>query len=428
MGLSARLSLVETLFLAYTAHMQRVWARFRSFWCRFGESQWFSLYVVSVLGLSLGQVLGKMVYQIENSLLMDYWVYREAVQAWMRGEGIYNRAFVAEHWIPFNYPPVSLPWLLPWGVFPEPFSSYLMVGVTFGALFATLYLVWQIRKILYGVSTHQDLWLFLLSAAFVLQSYPVKLNGVLGQVNAVVLSLVLLALLLIWSGKWWRSLVAGLLLVVAASMKLYPLFLLPSIVGFPELSSIRVWMYERRRHLYAAWIFLGVFTLVVAWTWHWGGTTYWTTLVHQLYPAVPGVFDQSLYSFWYRLGISSSGAKLGSWVVFLFLLLLVWWNQPALGWWKTQLLVLALTAISGPFVWQHHFLVLIPLFLTVWSRRWWHIIVWWVPFTLYFSTAWWWLQLPVIANWQTLLGICLVVFTLWQERIRSAFFPREMIE
>jgi alpha-1,2-mannosyltransferase len=122
----------------------------------------------------------------------------------------------------FTYPPFAAVAFVAASIVPWQFAKQLSVGVNIAALLVALWFTWgalgyRSQKVRLGAT--------LLTAAAVLWTEPVLRDLYLGQVNLVLMALV------IWDltqpdGRWWKGAATGL----AAGIKLIPLIFVPYLV------------------------------------------------------------------------------------------------------------------------------------------------------------------------------------------------------
>lgn len=242
--------------------------------------------VIILLGLSLGQIVGKTYLSIVNGPFLDYWVYKGAATAWINGENPFAKQYSLNQSVPFNYPPTVLPFLTPLTNISEPLGSFLYALASMLAFALSSYLIWQIAQ------THQTAisgkkWWFLLVIAFTMQTHFFKLNATLGQINLFVLLLILLSL---WWYKNQKLLLSAIMISSGVAIKLIPILITPFLIK-PEIKRLR-------RKDFATIAMIIILTASLGWYfWSRELSYYIVTLMPQLYPSlgVLGAHDQSLY-------------------------------------------------------------------------------------------------------------------------------------
>lgn len=168
------------------------------------------IFSVLLFCFSLGQLFYSLSIHISSSLV-DFEVYYRAGQFFLARSNPYSFSFPP---MPLNYPPSSLPFFAVWSLPSYPIAQLLFTATSFFLFLFSCYLLLQLVKI--------NKALILLVLALLVQAFPTKFTLVLGQVNLILLSLVIFAFLLNWHG---RKTSAGFFWGLASGIKLSPLIL-----------------------------------------------------------------------------------------------------------------------------------------------------------------------------------------------------------
>lgn len=126
---------------------------------------------------------------------------------YLGGSGLYT---------PQVYPPTEFIFFLPFSLLPLKLSSYLYTVLSITSLVVSLYLLSRIFQLKFFSKLN------LLMMGFVFMMFPVKFTLGMGQINLVVLLLVVSGL---WLVKKKMEFQSGLILGVSILIKMYPLFL-----------------------------------------------------------------------------------------------------------------------------------------------------------------------------------------------------------
>ena len=180
----------------------------------FGGRHRFSIEALSCLffAASLGQTILSIGALLAASILSDFSFYYRYAELLMHGLNPYNP--VSASIIPFNHPPLLLLILTPFALFP---IKYAQIVFTFFSLAA---LITAMTAVLAYFSVPKTGVFLVLGAA--LLAFPTKFSLGMGQINLIVVSLLLLTFLLEQKG---RSQLSGLCWAIASGLKLLPLTL-----------------------------------------------------------------------------------------------------------------------------------------------------------------------------------------------------------
>jgi alpha-1,2-mannosyltransferase len=339
---------------------------------------------------------------------MDLRVYRAGGQAFLDGFGLYDDEFGREYGtgLPFTYPPVAAMLFTTLSVVPVAAAVAVLTAVSLGALTAVAVMV-----------VRQPVTLVAAAFAFGVVLEPVRLTLSFGQINLVLMVLVVADCLL--PRTWWPR---GTLIGLAAAVKLTPFaFLL-------YFAAHRQW-----RPVFTA---VGAFAAVslLVWVLAPGDTPAYLSTVLGDPTKIGGLTytgNQSLNGFWHRLGLGDTLTT----ALWLASALAV----GALGWVAVRrarvagddlgALLAAATAglLASPVSWSHHWVwaMLAGVWLVPRLREWrWPgrvaavvgLLVyvapphWVLPNRYDRELAWAWWQ-HVVGNEFTWFGLALLVTT-----------------
>ncbi|MGC4934947.1 glycosyltransferase 87 family protein [Gordonia sp. DT30] len=224
---------------------------------------------------------------------IDLDVYRIGAQIWQQGQSLYadgSMPFTSDGiWLPFTYPPFAALGFVPLGAMPLPVAGVVMSVFTIGLLVLSLHIVLS----LISVGTHGNRWwLATLIAAGALWLNPVWMTLGFGQVNVILMAMILVDVFVVARMRrpWGRA--QGILAGLASAIKLTPL------VFIGVFAAAGRWRAAATAGL--AFVLAGAF----AWVWLPGDSLgYWThTLFHTTRIGDPaGRINQNLNAAWVRL-------------------------------------------------------------------------------------------------------------------------------
>ena len=309
------------------------------------------IFSVLLFCLSLGQLFYGLSIHV-SSPLVDFEVYYRAGRYFLSGLNPYSANFPP---MQLNYPPSSLPFFALWNLLSYPYAQLIFTASSLFLFLFSCVLLMQRLKI------HKALILLVL--ALLVQAFPTKFTLVLGQVNLILLSLVIFAFLLNWHG---RKTFAGLLWGLASGIKLTPL-------------SLGIYFLIRKD-----WqtLFAGIFTFALlnlaSISLVPGSLNYYFTrlpILITLSQPSDSYYNQSLKIFFQRLSLPSPSLLAA--LTILALLFSTVKNylrkQHASGKKEAGLLndlsfycrLLILSVISQSVAWQHHFVLTFPAFILI---------------------------------------------------------------
>ncbi|BAF55058.1 alpha-(1-2)-mannopyranosyltransferase MptD [Corynebacterium glutamicum] len=178
--------------------------------------------LLSVLGIAAGLIANKILIERYNWRI-DAAVYREGALALVNGQSLYAQPFdMGDISLPFIYPPIGAILFAPWGYFDfitvELAGNLVVIGSSL-LLLLCLYLV--TNAVLSGRDKLLAFTIAAISWPIALFAEPVFLNADLGQINILIMALVVMDLLPIK-----RRIPRGVLIGLAAAIKITPLAML----------------------------------------------------------------------------------------------------------------------------------------------------------------------------------------------------------
>src|SRR3989344_3730258 len=153
--------------------------------------------------------LASMTQLIRGWPLNDFSVYMKGVEHTFTGNHYTQKFFDY-----YNYPPAATLFFYPLSLLPIDTSEFIFTGLSILSLFLSVLLLFKL--------THQKLHFYMLFALsyLLLRFAPTRLTLTLGQINLIVLLLILLAF------YWRKSWLGGISLGLAFIFKFTPAFLL----------------------------------------------------------------------------------------------------------------------------------------------------------------------------------------------------------
>lgn len=317
------------------------------------------LLVVVAVAARLWQLFTHLPYHI------DLDVYRMSAQAWLDGRPLYHddatfhTASGAD--LPFTYPPLAAIVFTPFTWLSYHAASVVMTAVTVVLLAVSTMIVlaaldvWPTSTVSTGPAWARRCWLAVVIAVVAIYDFePIRTNFVLGQINVVLMTLVL-ADCLPRRTPWPR----GLLLGLAIALKLTPaVFLLYFVLRRDKHAGIT-----------AAMSFVGATLLGFALAWR-DSLEYWSSTLRDTNRiGTSGYFkNQNIVGALARLDLTNA-ERFTIWTVGSFgvLAMTVWAARRAL---RADEPVLALCCIAlfglvvSPVSWSHHWVWVVPTLLT----------------------------------------------------------------
>src|SRR4030042_4258392 len=174
--------------------------------------------VVFLFLIALGQQFYKLFFIWQQNGFVDFRVYYEATRSALAGGNVYSFNDKYLNNIPFNYPPTTLLFLLFLTLFPQSIASLFLFFISLASLLASLYLL---SKMFFKPA--QKWLVFFFSSALFIQFFPTKFTLTLGQINFIILFLIVLSFYFYQKKK---EIFSGLFLGIATLIKIFPGFLI----------------------------------------------------------------------------------------------------------------------------------------------------------------------------------------------------------
>ena len=305
---------------------------------------------------------------------IDIDVYQMGGQAWLDGRPLYHGDVLFHTPIglnlPFTYPPLAAIVFSPFSWLQMPAASVAITALTLVLLVVSITIlltgldVWNTSALVPGPAWLRRLWLaVLIAAAATLWLEPITSNFAFGQINVVLMTLVI-AECVPRRTPWPR----GLLLGLGIALKLTPaVFLLYFLLRR-----------DNRAALTAMASFAGATLLgfALAWSDSW---EYWTHTVHHTDRIGEAALntDQNIAGALARLGLSEQ-ERFPLWVAACLLVLAatVWAMRRVLQAGEPVLAVICVALfglVVSPVSWSHHWVWMLPAVLVTgilaWRRR-----------------------------------------------------------
>ncbi|NDK89682.1 DUF2029 domain-containing protein [Gordonia desulfuricans] len=302
---------------------------------------------------------------------IDLDVYRIGAQIWQEGQSLYadgSMPFTSDGiWLPFTYPPFAALGFVPLGAMPLAVAGILMSVITTALVVVILRVVLSLLSV---GAVGNRWWLALLIGTGALWLNPVWMTLGFGQVNVILMAMIILDIFVVARMRRSGAKVQGVLVGLASAIKLTPLVF------------IAVFMVARRWRAVAVSAITFVLAGALAWVWLPADSLgYWThTLFHTTRIGDPaGRINQNLNAMWVRILPGFAGQI--AWVLSALLVTAlaaaaVYACRPArsfrpdadTGDRLNALLATCAIAVWGllvsPTSWAHHWVWSIPLILT----------------------------------------------------------------
>jgi alpha-1,2-mannosyltransferase len=335
------------------------------------RSAWWALLQLAglaALGYAGWRLVGHTPYRI------DIDVYRMGGRAWLDGRPLYD-AGVEFHTpiglnLPFTYPPLAAIVFCPFAWLGMPAASVAITLITLALLIVSTMIVltrldvWSTARVVPGPAWLRRLWLTaLIVAAAAIWLEPIKSNFTFGQINVVLMTLVI-AECVPRHTPWPR----GLLLGVGMALKLTPaVFLLYFLLNRDKRATLTA---------LASCLAATLVGFVLAWHDSW---RYWTDTVHNTdrIGAATLNTNQNVAGALARLGLSDH-ARFLPWVAacLVVLALTVWAARRVLRAGEPTLAVVCVALfglVVSPVSWSHHWVWMLPTVVVTavlgWRRR-----------------------------------------------------------
>lgn len=285
--------------------------------------------------------------------LNDFSVYIDGTKATLAGQNPYRLWFFDR----YNYPPFATIIFVPLTIFTQNASEYIFTVISIISLWHIITYVFLSMKVKLPWS-----WKLLLFA-LALRLFPVRLTLVLGQINLIILLLIIAS----FYYQHQKPHVSGALLALASAIKLTPAPLL-----------IYFLLKKNYRAISSFVIFTIVVNVIAIIVFGFPLTNYYyTQVLPELNSRVTQAtlnatyMNQSISALLGRFGVFGTTNAIiryiisGSGVLFLFFQ----WKKLSDLQLFSSLLIIA-TLFLPVFVWQHHFIFVLPAWLILSKRNW----------------------------------------------------------
>ena len=335
------------------------------------RNTWWALLQVmglAALGYAVWRLVGHTPYRI------DIDVYRMGGQAWLDGRPLYDDG-VEFHTpiglnLPFTYPPLAAIVFCPFAWLGMPAASVTITLITLALLVVSTMIVltrldvWGTARVVRGPAWLRRWWLTaLIVAAAAIWLEPIKSNFAFGQINVVLMTLVI-ADCVPRRTPWPR----GLLLGLGIALKLTPaVFLLYFLLNRDKRAMLTA---------LASFVAATLAGFVLAWHDSW---QYWSDTIRDTdrIGAASLNTNQNVAGTLARLGLSDH-ARFLPWVAacLLVLALTVWAARRAVRAGEPTLAVICIALfglVVSPVSWSHHWVWMLPTVVVTavlaWRRR-----------------------------------------------------------
>lgn len=298
--------------------------------------------------LAFGQQLYKLYFVFLNENFVDFNVYWQATKAALSGVNVYHQLYLET--IPFNYPPTFLPFLSFLTLFSQPAASLVLLFVSLSSLLASIFLLVKLQ-----FEKSKRSILFLLMSVFFIQYFPTKFTLTLGQINLFLLFLIIFCFYTLRNNQ---DIFAGISLAVASLIKIFPAFLVLFFLKKRKKIAISSFLITSVLGVLVTILFFKPVLLF----------DYFGNVGKNLFLKAGGTsyFDQSLNSFLLRLGLPDNWrllCRIGFSTMAMVMFLQA--KDEAIAFFG---LATAVMIFLPSFVWFHHYVILIPLMITLWSK------------------------------------------------------------
>lgn len=323
----------------------------------------FNIVTILLFLLSIVKITIDFIYPFSTKY--DFNIYIEATRGALTGDSIYDKFYEGT---PFNYPPSVFIILLPFTLLPSIPAAQIWVIFSILLFILTIYLF--LNNFLPQLSIFNKI--FILTMFF--YSYPLRETLLFGQINLIVLFLIVAAFFIGRNDKlkikFKYQILSGVLLGLASGFKVFPLFLLifflvkkqsitvvTTLIIFFSLNVVVLFFGIKLHYVWDYIYSIPSFTVPVDNSW-----AKITMLMS---------YDQSLSSFLLRYFIL--GQKLRFFIInlitlFVLSLVFLYWSDLRkkvkgieLDWILYGLLLLIVTIFPKNLAWQHNLIFLFPI-------------------------------------------------------------------
>ena len=326
--------------------------------------------IVAVSSILLIRQLTTIIQLIDEFPLNDFSVYLDGTRATLAGQNPYTMWFFDR----YNYPPSATIFFVPLTWISQNTAEYIFTSLSIISLWFTI--TYVLDSLLVKAPWSAKFLLFTL----ILKLFPVKLTLALGQINLIILALIMASFYF----QRRKPSLAGSLLGIAAAIKLTPI---PLIVYFIIKKNPRV--------IISFFITLAIFTFLSILIFGFPlSAYYYTQVLPELNTRVTQTtlnatyMNQSMTALLGRFGIFGLINSLIRYIVSGIMILWICFrlaktNSSTADLELFSLLLIATTIFLPVFVWQHHYVVIIPLLLVLALRSRWIIAI-----NFYFIFSW----------------------------------------
>ena len=300
--------------------------------------------------IAVGQQLYKLYFVFLQNNFVDFNVYLNSVLLALTQGDVYAPLKTTVQAIPFNYPPTSLIFFLGLTIFPKTITLFVFVLFSIASLLIT---VWLLTQILFIRS--KKLYAFLLFSICFIQYFPTKFTLTLGQINLMILLLVTAVYYLFRKNK---ELLSGFILGIATVIKIFPIFLIFFFIKEKKWKTI---ISFTSTLLCCLLLTVLLFKPVLVYS-------YFGLIGKNLFLNAGDIsyFDQSLNSFLLRLHFTFM-------IRLIFRVIITGTSLFVFLKTKDKMLsffglIFSVLIFLPSFAWFHHYVILIPLIIMLWSK------------------------------------------------------------
>lgn len=289
---------------------------------------------------------------VKNFPLNDFGVYLDGAKAALAGDNPYTVKFFDR----YNYSPAGTLFFIPFTLMPVNLAELIFTLMSIISLWIS------VRITLNLVGMKPPPIIFWLLFALSLKTFPAKLTLSLGQINLIILGLLLFGF---WAHVNHKNSLSGILLGLAVTIKLTPLSLVIYYLFRKQWKSI-FWFTATLIGLTAIGIIVFGMDLSLF---------YWTKTVPGLMAEITpstinaSYMNQSMTALLARMGIFgnlNSLIRLGTGLIWGIIVIKIIKAEETrndfVSYWS---LVIVTMLILPVFVWQHHYTILIPVWIVL---------------------------------------------------------------
>ena len=292
---------------------------------------------------------------VMNFRLNDFSVYLDGTKSALKGINPYQLRFFDR----FNYSPAATLFFIPLTLIPENTSELIFTAISISSLLLSIKIIFELLKIKIPFP------LFLLVFALALKTYPSKLTLVLGQINLIILALIMGSYY--FRAKPFEAL-SGIFLSLATIFKLTP-------------APLIIYFLFRKKWKTVLW-----FTVTVAFLTLLGISVFgWDLTYYYYFKTIPQLMNentaatlngtymnQSITALLGKFGIFGGlnsvirlGISLGLAIKIINIIKVIKTKekiQEFILFWNLVVIIMLFLPV---FVWQHHYTILIPVWIVL---------------------------------------------------------------